>query len=332
MALQLSENYVPKRILFRDKELNELREVFNNFEKWKVGTNIALLGVTGSGKTTLLKQILKEKDNSVYISCLDTKSPCNTIKKICNSKKRTFSDVQSETVNMLKANPKIIILDEIDKVSNLTELFNCLNYIYRETQVPIIIATLKRDIIQKLPIDARNTLFFEKISLPSYNVSQLKDIILERISEMSIKINIDDGALNYICALSGRQGSARVLIKLLLGCLQKDNFKQEFINSMFVRIMKEEMFGFIDDLNPTEREFINNIIVECGDSGEVKSCELEKLMNLTPGRISQLANIFEKYGVIASRIKNLGRMGGRQRYIKFISKEIFEDFVKIGKF
>jgi hypothetical protein len=51
-------------------------------------------------------------------------------------------------------------------------------------------------------------------------------------------------------------------------------------------------------------------------------------MGLTGARISQIINNFEKYSVIKSWHENLGRAGGRRRFVKFSSKEIFEELNK----
>lgn len=333
MTQQLCDYYIPKKILFREKELAEIRNVFENFKKYKVGVNIALLGVTGSGKTTIIKKIVEEKDNSIYILGSKTKSPCNTIKEIVKSKKNNFYEVQKETIEKLRKHPKIIIIDEIDKVSRISELFDSLNLIYRETSVPIIISTLKRDILEKMPIDAKKTLFFERINLPAYNSMELKKILIERLKEIEVEIPlIDEGTINYISALAGRQGSARILLNLTLRCLQKGNFDHRFIDETFIKIMKEDMFAFVGDINETEREFLKNLFSYADYENEFRTGVLEKVMGLSAGRICQLTNTFEKYGVIISRHRNLGRSGGRQRFIKFINKERYDDLKKIGSF
>ncbi|GAI40188.1 unnamed protein product, partial [marine sediment metagenome] len=46
-------------------------------------------------------------------------------------------------------------------------------------------------------------------------------------------------------------------------------------------------------------------------------------------RISQLINTFERYSAIISRHENLGRAGGRRRFIKFASKEIYDELNKM---
>jgi len=50
MIIELSEEYLPERILFRDKQVKQIEEVFQNYKKFGMGTNLVVFGTTGSGK------------------------------------------------------------------------------------------------------------------------------------------------------------------------------------------------------------------------------------------------------------------------------------------
>lgn len=326
MILELSEEYLPKEVLFREKEMMRIKEVFINFKKWGMGTNLLLLGVTGSGKTTIIKKVIEEENNSIYISG----SSCNTahkvISNICGIRTKDTADVLSRTIEELKKKPKIIIIDEIDKVKNLNQLMNHLNEIYRKTMIPIIIITLRRDILNKIPIDARKTLFFERIGLSSYNANELQAILNDRLSRISTELpEISEGAVNFIAAIASKQGSARVLMNIAIRCLQRNNFSQEYISSVYDELIKQDWLGFINEINETERAFLESLVDTCSAEEEIASEQIQKIMDISPARACQLINTFEKYGVVKSRHENLGRAGGRRRLIKFASKEIYSD-------
>ncbi len=328
MILELSDVYIPKELLHREKQLKVIRDVFSNFRKNECGTNLAILGVTGSGKTTIIKKVIEEENNSIYISGADTNTPLKTIKSICKINAQNYSDVLKITIEKLLENPKILIIDEIDKIKNLKELFNHLNTIYRRTMIPIIIISLRRDIISNMPVDARKTLFFERLNLPSYNSVELKDILDSRLKQMK-ETKLEEGTKNYISAIAGRQGSARILIYLTLKCIQKQNFSQGFIDEMYKEMMHQDWFDFVNDINETEKEFLKILIGICNPDKETTSEILGKEMKYySQARISQLLNTFEKYSVIETHHKNLGRGGGRKRIIKFTSKEIYDELNK----
>lgn len=329
MIIQLSDDYLPEEVLHREEQMKVIRDIFKNFKKMGMGTNMLILGVTGSGKTTIIKKVIKEENNAIYISCSETQTPFKTIKKIFNLNISTHEQLLSRTIEELKKQPKILVIDEIDKIKNFSQLMNDLNTIYRKTMTPIIILTPKRDVLSQMPIDARKTLFFEKITLPSYNAVELQDILRSRINAMKLELKIEEGTINFISAIASKQGSARVLMNITLKCLQKNNFTQKFIESIYKSIMKEDWIDFVNDINETERQFLMVLLEKCSYSQDVVSETLQKEMGgLSSARISQLINTFERYAVVISRHENLGRAGGRRRLIRFTSKENYEELSK----
>ena len=297
-----------------------------------MGTNLLVLGVTGSGKTTIIKKVTEEENNATYISCLNKKTSHEVLKSICNIKIRNQTEVLKKTIEILIKNPKILIIDEIDKVRDLNNLMNDLNFIYRKTMIPIIIITIKRDILNKIPIDAKKTLFFEKVTLPSYNAIELKNILKSRIKLIKDRdIKIPEGSINFISAVASKQGSARVLINLTIRCIQKNNFTQVFIQKIYDELIRQDWLGFVNEINESEKKFLEYVIDFCNHKTEVSSEQIQNVMKISPARVSQLINTFEKYGIMTSRHENRGRAGGRKRIIKFSSKEIYDELIIILK-
>lgn len=330
MIEELSEEYIPNEILHREEQTEKIREIFSNFKKNKVGTNCLILGVTGSGKTVLIKKIIKEEDNSLYISCDNTLTAYKTLKFLFGINSKTHQETLDLAIKELKKNPKVIIIDEIDKIDRAEEfnkLMSNLNTIYRKTMVPIILITLKRDILKMMKPDVRKTLLPEKIHLPSYNANELRDILESRLSNIKLDIKEDDkyGIISYISCLAAQQGSARILINIILKCIQKNDFTHDFIEESYKNTLKEDWISFVNDINTTERQFLRVLLDNCDFEKEISAEEIEKEMELTRTRIYQLINIFEKYFVVISRHENFGRAGGRKRYIKFSSKETYDE-------
>ncbi len=331
MLIQLSDDYIPENILHRQEQLLEIKKIFNNFAEIGMGTNMAILGVTGSGKTIIIKKVIEEENNAIYINCNETKTCFKTLSAISQSTVKTTSLALSNAINKLREDPRIIVLDEIDKVVDFKKLANDLNSIYRKTMVPIIILTPKRNIVESMPQDVRKTLFFQKLLLPSYNAIQLKDIVVSRINSMDIDLNISDGSVNFISAMAAKQGSARMLMNILIRCIQERNFTQKFIGNVYEQIMKDDCLSFIHDINETEKKFLMLLLESCDYKEEVASDFLQKRMQLSAARISQLINVFERYSVVVSRHENFGRGVGRKRLVKFSNKEYYEDIDKMGR-
>ena len=330
MIIELSDDYLPEEVLHRDKQIKEIKQIFKNFKKFEMGTNLVLFGVTGSGKTCIIKKVIQDENNAIYISGAETQTPFKTIKAIFNLNIKTLEELLKKTIEKLKENPKILVIDEIDKVKNINQLANDLNTIYRKTMIPIIIISLRRNIVEQMPSDARKTLLFEKIKLPSYNATELKDILNYRLKLIEKKIpGFDIGTINYISAIASQQGSARILMNITLKCLQKNNFSQRFIEKIYIEMMKEDWVDFVNDINETEKGFLRNLLRRCDEKEEVASEVLQREMQVSAARISQLINTFERYSAVLSRHENLGRAGGRRRFVRFATKEIYNELNKM---
>lgn len=331
MITQLSEEYIPEKIIHRENQLKEISSIFINFKKTEMGTNLAILGVTGSGKTTIIRKVIEEQNNSIYINCNETKTSFKTLSKICMKKVKTQSDVLEEAIKSLQKEPKIIILDEIDKIKNLSILSNDLNTIYRKTMVPIIIISFKRNIVESLPSDVRKTLFFHKLNLPSYNALELRDILESRIKvvELDLLKKLDEGKKSFICAVASKQGSARVLMNILVRCIQANDFTQKYIEHLYEEMTRKDWRGFFEDINETEKKFLNFLMELCDYEKSTDFQTLQNRMGLSAGRISQLIGIFEKYDAITSHTESLGRVLGRRRTIRFKSKDIYKEIKEV---
>lgn len=329
MILQLTEEYIPEKILHRQDQIGKIREVFRNFKKSGMAENLVILGVTGSGKTTIVKKVIEDENNSIYINCNEHKTTFRILQSICGAKVKTQAEILGKTIEYLKENPRVIILDEVDKASNILSLMNDLNTIWRKLMIPIIIITPRRTIMNLIPTDVKKTLWFNRISLSSYNSAELLDILNERLSMIDLDLRfLDEGKKSFICAIASQQGSARVLMNILIRCIQSNNFSQTFIKEIYNNMIKEDWLGFIDELNETEKKFVKVALGECNDENWVSSESLQKKMNLSAGRISQIVGTLERYDVIISKHENKGRAGGRRRFIKFSSKDAYNTINK----
>lgn len=333
MVNVLSDYYLPENVLHRDEQLNKIKGVFSNFEKFKAGTNLLILGVSGSGKTTIVRKVSEESDNSLFISCNETKTTFKTLKHMFNLKQGQYHhDILEKIIEILKDSPKILIFDEIDKLTDFQLFMNDLNAIYRRTMCPIVLVSFKRDIISRMPVDAVKTLFFDKITLKSYNALELQDIIKERLKLLEIDMsNIPDDFIPYLSAMAGRQGSCRLALHILFKSLQYGTFTRDFIKQIYDNFIQDDWDGFYDDLNETEQKFLSILKGSCSHEIETGAEELKKELekqlkhSITGARVSQLINTFEKYSVVVSRHKNMGRAGGRKRLVKFVSEKTFQE-------
>lgn len=332
MLRELMEFYEPEKILHREKQMDEIRRIFKNFQQFKYGSNAFILGVTGSGKTTVTMKIVNEENNHLFVSVADTKTSYKALKTLFDLSYNTQEKIVSEAIRKLKRDPKILVIDEVNKCRDPQNLFNDLNTIYRQTGCPIIIISNKRTLIDEMPEDAKKTLMFDKIDFPSYNPLELFDIVKARLKAVKDRElpKIQDGALRQICAIGGREGSARIVLTITLKCIMNNDFSDESIRKQWANLHQEDWQDFVKNLNDTERRFLSILLNIVASKGTASHSDIIKhIPNLSPGRISQLITAFSDYGIIVTEKKNLGRRGGSFRIIKFTSQEVYDRLDKI---
>lgn len=327
MVKELTEYFLPEKILYREEQIKQIKKVFDTFNNFQIGSNLIIRGVTGSGKTTVIKKVMNGEKNVLFASGSTTITSFKTLKALFDIKCLTIEKLITEAINKLKKNPRILVIDELNKIREIKELFNILNTIYRETNCPIILISNDLTLVNEIPEDARLTLFFEKVDFPAYNAIELKGIIQDRLNLIKRDLpEIPEGALEFICAIAGKEGSARVALNITMKCILSDDFSHEYIESVRKTLEIQDWKDFIQGLIPTEKEFLKVLLNICSQKGSASSSEiLIQLKKFTPSRISQLTDTFEhNYGLIKSEHKNLGRGGGKIRLISFASEEIYQ--------
>jgi Cdc6-like AAA superfamily ATPase len=323
---ELQESYVPAKLLYRESQIAEIEKVFQHWKQYKSADNLLLCGMSGSGKTAIVQKIIREHNNTLYVSCKTQNSARKVFMALTGLKTGMTCELMTKLVEQLKKESKIIVIDEIHKVKDYSNLMDFINEVYRKTNTPTIIISNQRNIIFKMPEDARLTLFYQKIDFFSYDALQLGEILQERLNILKEKdIIMPEEVKAYICAkvVNEHFGSARVALDLALKCFRANNFSQEFINRAVYHMSKEEVYKFVDGLNKIERNFLDILLEISKTKKEITSLELKKAVEgLSNTRISQIVTTFVKdYAILDESYTNTGRKGGRYRTIWFLSEE-----------
>lgn len=337
---ELMEDFNVPEILFRDWHTQKIEESFNHFKKFGVATNLSLCGVTGSGKTMCLTNVMKRHPSEyIYVSA-SMKKRTNQVLSLISGKNVRSSEVLLEnTVNKIKLEQKILIIDELNKLEDPKTLFDDLNTIYRESGVPIIVITNNPLIMNNINDDARLTLLFSRVDFRPYHALELRNICTQRLGLLPKELvkRVDEFLVEKICAYAAKSGSARRALGLLRKCIIEQRFDQEELDS----IVKEEDYlslqSYVNSMNEIERRFLKVMIdiyyekmnSESEDEREdiyITPRDLqEALPDINVSKISQLITTFENdYGFISTRFYQKGRGGGRYRRIDFIDNNTFD--------
>ncbi len=334
MIRELTESYIPEKILFRDEQIEKIKKTFKIFKEFGTAASILCQGYTGSGKTSVLRRVLNKEGNNSFIFAIGSKNhTCHQLlKSIFDMNYSTLGKLLTEGINKLKKDPKILVFDEINKLKDKVEirlLFDCLNTINRETDCPFIMLTNVFGLNQMMADDAKKTLNFEIVEFPSYKFEELKEIFLERSKILKEKhsILILDKDISTACMIAYKEGegSARQVRIILQRCLMESNWSSEHILKIIEGILEENVANRIKNMPPKEIGFLK-VIYEIYYWKKQRSIfplvvsyeDIQKETGLSKPRISANVNTFENdYGLIETIHHNKGRGGGNRRDIIF---------------
>lgn len=319
----LFEAYPPSKILHRDQQIEMIQKLFLQIkEKEALGTALLIQGVTGSGKTATTKHILKNNAGLyLFASGETTKTACATLRALSDLDYKTEEKILNEFIEKISIEKKVVVIDEVHKIKDLNNFLQHINTIYRNAGVPIILVTNRRMFLEKMPEDVRKTLFFQKVLFPAYDAMHLYDILNDRLKEGNL--GIPEETKRYICGIGAKEGSARLILRLAYEHITK---KEQNIDKILNALNREEWSEVINSLCYSEKKFLRTLLKLSDNNGKkISSSELQQeFSDLSPSRISQIITGLEGYGMIKTEKVNLGRGGGRFRYISFTNGKVKE--------
>lgn len=339
----------PDRVLFRDEQINELKESFDRFENHELPTkNILIHGYPGTGKTTVINLLRKQYNrNWIYISGEKCNTAHGVIKGVTGiTSFSTRERILSEAITQLNSKPTGIIIDELNKLKRVEELrwlFNDLNTLYRGTnkRIPLIVITNKNTIETKkfIPADALDTFQLKEIEFTPYTQQQITGILENRLSiikeKHGLEINIPEGFLNYLSAYLCKyhDGSLRIAFDTFSEAVKSNSLNDEFVKLHCNKIRVKEFEEVFLNLPTQSKKFITTLvsIVDMFGNNEIPvSYLVEKITDLFPQQISQFINNLEEQGYIISEYSKIKGMR-RNKHVKFIREDIFKEISKLTK-
>ncbi|MEM0201497.1 MAG: AAA family ATPase [Candidatus Micrarchaeaceae archaeon] len=231
----LSPHYVPKHLLFRDRQINEIEKALTPSLRGERGRNVFIYGKTGTGKTSCIKYVVEKvkelpiiKAKITYVNCRIYNSRFRVLNKIASDHmpkyaKRGYgiTDIYEKLISWIEEDGKIlvVVLDELDIVKDLDDLIYTLtrsNSDIKSGGVTIIGVSNKLSFKEVLDPRSLSTLYENEFVFPPYNSSELAAIVKDRV-ESGFKTNVVDPAcINLVAAISAKDsGDARLALKII---------------------------------------------------------------------------------------------------------------------
>lgn len=239
---KLSPEYVPSRLLHREREMQLLLSFFKASHEPGAAYTVrcVIVGSVGTGKTSLAKlcgRLVEEealrrgvKTKYIHVNCRIDRTLYLVLYRVASElgielPRRGYSDEEITQVivkHLNKTGTRVIIgLDEAEVLHSEEggEAFYILSRMAEEINIPggFSLVTILREpeVLDKLDIPTKSTLLGSVIHLKEYNYKQLLDILLYRGEAAFHEGVVMDEAMELIADVSSERGDARYAIDLL---------------------------------------------------------------------------------------------------------------------
>ncbi len=244
----LDEDFIPERILFRQKQIEELDYIRRSIiDENRNASDTILLGGSGTGKTALLRDLLAKsqqlltrapnlKIKVAYINCdLISNERTFWIKlaaelKTYYTSTTSMDQVRTSVLEELSDNLLLIMIDEIDLISlEYPEILDSItNTLARSKGITIIAAANRKDWSKNL--GPKNTFKPKTITCPEYDFEQLRQLCQDRLYKAIANPHetVDEGVIEILANRAHRLGGdARKLIKMLHIAVEESDRKNQ---------------------------------------------------------------------------------------------------------
>jgi cell division control protein 6 len=231
----LSPHHSPKKLLFRDKEINNIEKALAPSLKGERGRNLFIYGKTGTGKTSCARYVIEEVKNIPntkarisYVNCRIYNTRYRVLNKIVSDHLPTYAkrgygtvDLYEKLTSWIEEDSKILVitLDEIDVVKDLDDLVYTLTRINSDIKAGgVAIMGISNKVSFKEVLDPRSlsTLYETELVFPPYYATELYAILEGRVAEGFKSNVVRDEVLHLIAATSAKEGGdARLSLKIL---------------------------------------------------------------------------------------------------------------------
>ena len=261
----LRHDYIPERILHRDKQQELVTQSLIPLYKKSIPPNLLVYGKPGTGKTLVIKKVLGQIQNRVdknshqiKIATTNAKDQSNLYNVLVDlgrqlglkSKKTpddklwlpntglSISEVFNRILYIIDKNKinSVFVIDEIDHLAKLVDktgkdvLYSITRANLKLKNGSLSLIGISNDVRFKDELDPRviSTLSEEELVFPAYETNEIKEILEDRIPLAFEEDAVSSGALNLCASIACREhGDARRAIKLLDVAAKTAELKQD---------------------------------------------------------------------------------------------------------
>jgi len=278
-----SEDYIPEKIMFRDKEKEEIANFILRTREIKQVLKVS--GNYGTGKSLITKLVISDLNEheklsqdmiGIYINC---KKSCTRYKILRDIYRELFNLVFvrqgiTEYTMLTRIEKKledytscVVVLDDVDKIKE-RDIDDILYILYELPNLSMILISNKAGWEAKLSGATKSRIRKgEHLRFRKYDFYELEKILEYRAKKGLYEGTWNRDLLRYIVDYIEKEGDARSLIQLLyLSALEaerkrKFGISKEDVDTAKVRLEREILLDNIKEL-PLSKKFILYIIAD----------------------------------------------------------------------
>ncbi len=334
----LSPHYTPEKLIFREKEINNIEKAIKPALEGEKGSNLFIYGRTGTGKTTCTKYVITEikeipntKARVSYVNCRMYNTRFRVLNKVIaehmpNYARRGYGtvDLYEKLTNWIEEDNKILVLvlDEIDMVKDLDDLVYTMTRINSDIRaggVAMIGISNKVSFKEELDPRSLSALYESELVFPSYYSDEIYAILKDRAMKGFKNGTVTEDILHFIAASAAKEGGdARLSLKILSKSGEiaeehgKDRITMEEAEEAVKIAESEIVYELISSLPEHQKLVLYSIVLLAQSGGSYKK--------LTDGIDTYLfsGEVYNRYKSISESLKRVPK--SERWYRNYISE------------
>ncbi len=203
----LDPEYTPPIIKYRENQQGYIATCIKPLLIGRNGKNLFVTGKPGIGKTVAVKHILNELNKeteeieTLYINCWKKDTAYKVVMEICEQlnykfiQNRRTDELMKEIAKILNKKSAVIVLDEADKLTEVSIIYNLLEDLYKKA---IIMITNEKEWLAELDQRIRSRLMPEILEFQPYNFDETNGILKQRIEFSLVPNALENEAFELI--------------------------------------------------------------------------------------------------------------------------------------
>lgn len=357
--------FIPETILHRDDEQKKVTQSLIPLLKKSRPSNLLIYGKPGTGKTLVVKKVLnkiqervKEKSFPIELVYANAKEETTLYgllvrfgrqlglksQKELPSSGLSISEVFNRIIITIEENKlnTVFVVDEIDYLAELVSktgkdvFYSITRANERLKKGSLTLVGISNDLTFKERLDPRvlSSLGEEEIVFTNYTVTQIKEILRERIKIAFAAGIVEESALNLCSAMAGQEhGDARRAIDLLrvAGEIAErehaDSINDKHIRNASLKMEEDKETTALNSYPLHEKILILAVMRANGTTtGEIyhsykNLCKMIRQKELTQRRVTQILSEIEMTGLISGKIIHQGMHGRTKKFSLALNPE-----------